>query len=104
MKVFVAALILAALGGALVWQRSAVSELRNQNDSLRSEKREAERLAAENRALQFQAPADLRTAGSEQIELLRLRNEIGQLRRARQEAERLRAANQRMAEELHDGK
>ena len=101
MKAILAALVLAALGGALVWERNAITGLRKQNESLRAEKLEAERLAAENNGLrQAGLAAGAPSRETDHTELLRLRNEVRQLRGSQREAERLRAANQRLAEEL----
>ena len=105
MKTIFAILVLAILGAAFAWERKAIVTLRAQNESMRADKLEAERLANENRdlpKLRAGQPATVEQGGN--AELLRLRNEVRQLRAQQQEMVKLRAANQRAAEELKSGK
>src|SRR6266516_80102 len=105
MKAIFAILVLAILGAAFAWERKAIVTLRAQNESMRADKLEAERLANENRDLpnlRAGQPATVERGGN--AELLRLRNEVGPLRAQQPEIEKLRAANQRAAEEIKSGK
>src|SRR6266516_557203 len=105
MKAILAILVLAILGAAFACERKAIITLHRQNESMRADELEAERLVEENRDLpNFRAgqPATLERGGN--AELLRLRNEVRQLRAQQPEIEKLRAANQRAAEELKSGK
>ena len=105
MKTIAAILVLAILGAVFAWERKASATLRAQNNSMRTDKLEADRLASENRdlpSLRAAQPAAVERGGN--AELLRLRNEVGQLRAQQPEIERLRAANQRAAEDLASGK
>lgn len=105
MKTLLAITFLGLLAAVFVWERSAMETLRAQNEPLRADKLEAERLANDNGDLpKLRAAAVLPGERTDHTELLRLRNEVRQLRGQQQEAEKLRAANQRAAEELKAGK
>ena len=105
MKTLFAITLLGLLAAAFVWERSAMETLRAQNEPLRADKLETERLVDENRELPTLRAAAVPPAGqTDHTELLRLRNEVRQLRGQQQEAGKLRAANQRAAEELKAGK
>ena len=105
MRTLFAITLLGLLAAAFVWERSAMETLRAQNEPLRADRLEAERLADENGDLpKLRAAAVMPAERADHTELLRLRNEVRQLRGQQQEAEKLRAANQRAAEELKAGK
>jgi len=90
---------------ALLWERGAVTDLRNQNESLRAGQEEVLELELENselpklRAMAASQPK----AGGASSELLRLRNEVRQLRAQQPELDRLRAENGRLAAEISSG-
>ena len=103
MKVLAAILLLGLLG-TLVWERSSLRRLKAQNESLRAQQREADRLGIEMQVLpKLWAIADLAGKRSDNIELLRLRNEVRDLRAQQREAGKLRMDNQRLADELRTG-
>src|SRR5437879_1729117 len=97
LKIISVALLAAAGCGALL-QRSALSNVRQENDKLSGESDEVRRLAREN------AEIERLSAENQEIEKLRLetrdlhklRNEVHQLRERKPELERLRAENQRL--------
>jgi hypothetical protein len=105
MKAIVAILVLVILGAVFSWERNALATWGAQNESLRADKLEAERLAVENRDLPDlrarQIPSPDRGGNAE---LLRLRNEVTKLRAQQAEINKQRAANQRVSEELNSGK
>jgi cell division protein FtsB len=104
-KTILAAVLLIGLALAFVWERGALAEFRQQNESCRAEREEADRLAVENRELRDLRAVETRTTGprSERGELLRLRNEVRPLRAQKREVEKLRAENQRLADEIKSG-
>lgn len=105
MKAVFAILVLAVLGAIFAWERAAIVMLHTQNESLRADKLEADRLADENRdlpRLRARHPAVADRGGN--AELLRLRNEVTELRAQQVEIQRQRAANQRTSEELKAGR
>ena len=104
-KTFVAAILLAGVVAALVWQRNALARLRQQNVSFRAQMEEADRLATENRDLPKLRVLATSQSGTptERAELLRLRNEVRQLRARKQEVDKLRTANQRLTAEIKSG-
>jgi hypothetical protein len=105
MKAIIAILAIAGLGAVFTWERAAIGTLRPQNESLRADKLEAERLADENRDLPNLRARQPAAAGhGVNLELLRLRNEVTKLREEQAEIQRQRAANQHVAEELKSGK
>lgn len=96
--------ILVAVVTTFVWERGAVAKLREQNESLRLSKEEADRLEAENGGLaKLREDATATGASAERSELLRRRNEARRLRAQKQELEKLRAENQRLATTLKTG-
>jgi hypothetical protein len=104
-KLIFSLLLLSALIVALVWEHGAIGTARTQNESLRAEQAEAERLEAENQDLpKMRAAASAPAPASHNAELLRLRNEVRQLRSQLPELEKLRAANGSLAEEIKAGK
>src|SRR2546426_3208420 len=104
-KTILTAVLLAGVATAFVWERGALTKLRQQNESLRAEKMQADRLAVENRDLPKLRALAMSQSGplTERTELLRLRNEVRQLRALRQEVDKLRTANQRLTAEIKSG-
>src|SRR5262245_60313509 len=104
-KAILAAVLLIGLALAVVLERGALAELRQQNESRHAEREEADRLALKNRELQDFRAVEASSTGprSERGELLRLRNEVRQLRAQKREVEKLRAENQRLADEIKSG-
>jgi hypothetical protein len=89
---------------AFTWQRKALSQLRQQNETLLQTKEEAARLALENEDLpKLRAANTSLSTGGDSSDLLRLRNEVRQLRAHRPELDRLRAENERLAAEINSG-
>jgi hypothetical protein len=104
MKTILALGLCGFLAGVFFWERTATSTLRQQNETLRTDKLEAEKLAAENRELpQWRSTPPVTDEQGSPTDLLRLRNEVRQLRSLRQEAEKLQAANERVATEIKSG-
>ena len=97
--------LLFGVAGMFIWERGALTKLRQQNESLHAERAGAERLAAENRGLpKLRAIAETAAGSpSERTELLRLRNEVHELRAKKGEVEKLRVENQRLAAEIKSG-
>jgi hypothetical protein len=105
MKTLPALVVLVAAAFVMVWQQNAHRSLRLENETLRTERLEAERLAIENRDLpKVQAASAAGIEPGTATELLRLRNEVGLLRRQQPEITRLQAENQGIATELASGK
>jgi len=102
---FFSAVLMLGVAAAFVWERGALAQLRQQNQSLLAMKQEADRLASDNNELDTRREqAGIAAPGSgEHTELLRLRNEIRQLRAQKREAEKLREENQRLAAEIKSG-
>jgi len=104
-KGVLAVALLAGISSVLFWERGESARLGRQNESLRAEKKEADRLAAENRELpKFRAATTTPGSRDDIAELLRLRNEVHQVRAQKQDVDRLRAENQRLADDLQSGK
>lgn len=98
-----AAVLFASVVAVFVWEQNSLTKLGQRNESLRVEKVEAERLAAENRDLPTLRAATP-VSRNAIAELLRLRNEVHQVRAQKQEADKLRSENERLAAELKSGK
>lgn len=89
---------------AFTWQRKALSQLRQQNETLLQTNEEALRLALENEQLpKLRAANTGLQTGVDSSDLLRLRNEVRQLRAHRPELDRLRVENERLAAEINSG-
>ncbi len=94
----------AASLAALVWQRSAMTALQQQNEKLRGAKLEAERLEQENVDLPtLRASAASASSPADLAELPRLRNEVRQFRQQRVELDRLKEANRQLEAEIRAG-
>lgn len=103
-KNFITLAFAACILVAFTWQRKALSQLRQQNETLLQAQQEAARLALENEELPKLRAANTNGRPSAAItDLLRLRNEVRQLRAAQPELDRLRAENERLAAEINSG-
>ena len=91
--------LLAALGAIAVLQQNAVSQLRQEHQSLLALQHETARLSAENDAIRQLdlEQVDLQPLREANRDLLRLRNEVRQLRGQKPDLERIRAENERLA-------
>ena len=105
MKSLLAIATLALLIATGWWERTQTDRLRANNEALRADQREVERLAAEKREQPklSAAPSEPEPQGGK-TELLRLRNEVRQVRAQQLEADELRSGNQRVAEEIKSGR
>ena len=94
--------LLAVTLAVLAYQKSAISQARQQNEIMRQAQEEAQRLGHENETIpqlrtEREEVESLRNANRD---LLRLRNEVRQLRGQSGEIEALRKENQRLASEV----
>lgn len=94
-------LLVLLLGGAIlstVWQQKSISALQSENQALRQQASEMDRLRQENaQAQEWRGLADeVAKLRKDNAELNRLRNEVRQLRGQGSELEQLRAENQRL--------
>jgi len=97
LKIISVALLAAAVCGALV-QRSALSNVRQENDKLSGESEEIRRLARENAEIErLRAEnAEIEKLRLETRDLHKLRNEVHQLRQSKPDFEKLRAVHERL--------
>jgi hypothetical protein len=96
----VVGLILAAAVAALVVQNQAQVKLRADNESLRQQLDQLDRLQADNESLSNQLARAQATADAQTAELMKLRNEVGMLRKQAVEMAGLQKKNQQLSDAL----